>query len=121
MVTLEISLDSLAVLHYIVGRFDTDGMWLSLVEHLVRDQGVGGSNPLSPTNFIKHLQMHEVDHLELAQVFYSQCSRGAWPGRETSLDRRTADGSLPTSFSGAEHQQTGATSDRPKEECRFGV
>ena len=29
------------------------GEWLSLVEHLVRDQGVGGSNPLSPT---KNLQ-----------------------------------------------------------------
>jgi hypothetical protein len=28
----------------------TLGEWLSLVEHLVRDQGVGGSNPLSPTN-----------------------------------------------------------------------
>src|SRR6266568_775789 len=27
------------------------GEWLSLVEHLVRDQGVGGSNPLSPTIF----------------------------------------------------------------------
>jgi hypothetical protein len=27
------------------------GEWLSLVEHLVRDQGVGGSNPLSPTMF----------------------------------------------------------------------
>ena len=27
----------------------TFGEWLSLVEHLVRDQGVGGSNPLSPT------------------------------------------------------------------------
>jgi hypothetical protein len=26
------------------------GAWLSLVEHLVRDQGVGGSNPLAPTN-----------------------------------------------------------------------
>jgi hypothetical protein len=32
------------------------GEWLSLVEHLVRDQGVGGSNPLSPTISIKHLQ-----------------------------------------------------------------
>ena len=30
--------------------FCTVGEWLSLVEHLVRDQGVGGSNPLSPTN-----------------------------------------------------------------------
>ncbi len=29
------------------------GEWLSLVEHLVRDQGVGGSNPLSPTNIFK--------------------------------------------------------------------
>ena len=27
------------------------GAWLSLVEHLVRDQGVGGSNPLAPTIF----------------------------------------------------------------------
>ena len=32
------------------------GEWLSLVEHLVRDQGVGGSNPLSPTNVFNHLQ-----------------------------------------------------------------
>ena len=32
------------------------GEWLSLVEHLVRDQGVGGSNPLSPTIRINHLQ-----------------------------------------------------------------
>ena len=30
-------------------RTITVGEWLSLVEHLVRDQGVGGSNPLSPT------------------------------------------------------------------------
>ncbi len=28
-----------------------NGAWLSLVEHLVRDQGVGGSNPLAPTNY----------------------------------------------------------------------
>src|SRR4051812_23618038 len=27
--------------------------WLSLVEHSVRDRGVGGSNPLAPTNFLK--------------------------------------------------------------------
>ncbi len=30
-------------------QFEFVGEWLSLVEHLVRDQGVGGSNPLSPT------------------------------------------------------------------------
>ena len=45
------------------------GEWLSLVEHLVRDQGVGGSNPLSPTNFLCGLAIHLVlllpafDHL----------------------------------------------------------
>src|SRR6266481_2070287 len=27
------------------------GVWLSLVEHLVRDEGVAGSNPATPTNF----------------------------------------------------------------------
>ena len=32
------------------------GEWLSLVEHLVRDQGVGGSNPLSPT-ILSHLEL----------------------------------------------------------------
>jgi hypothetical protein len=31
------------------------GEWLSLVEHLVRDQGVGGSNPLSPTIKISNI------------------------------------------------------------------
>src|SRR5258708_7182554 len=38
------------------------GEWLSLVEHLVRDQGVGGSNPLSPTNLftINYLQAQEI-------------------------------------------------------------
>ena len=34
---------------------DDVGEWLSLVEHLVRDQGVGGSNPLSPTNYFQRL------------------------------------------------------------------
>jgi hypothetical protein len=33
------------------------GEWLSLVEHLVRDQGVGGSNPLSPTIFLSLFQL----------------------------------------------------------------
>ncbi len=32
-----------------IAPFSIVGEWLSLVEHLVRDQGVGGSNPLSPT------------------------------------------------------------------------
>ena len=41
-------------------RFEV-GEWLSLVEHLVRDQGVGGSNPLSPTINPKQL-------IELASI-----------------------------------------------------
>ena len=32
------------------------GEWLSLVEHLVRDQGVAGSNPVSPTNLRPRLR-----------------------------------------------------------------
>ena len=32
------------------------GAWLSLVEHSVRDRGVGGSNPLAPTNSQKTLK-----------------------------------------------------------------
>jgi hypothetical protein len=40
----------------VIVSIDLVGEWLSLVEHLVRDQGVGGSNPLSPTNFFKHLK-----------------------------------------------------------------
>ena len=35
------------------------GEWLSLVEHLVRDQGVGGSNPLSPTNYFQSFRTIE--------------------------------------------------------------
>jgi hypothetical protein len=38
-------------------QFDLVGAWLSLVEHLVRDQGVGGSNPLAPTNLCLGLQI----------------------------------------------------------------
>ena len=28
------------------------GVWLSLVEHTVRDRGVAGSNPVTPTIFL---------------------------------------------------------------------
>src|SRR5204863_7262360 len=31
------------------------GVWLSLVEHLVRDEGVAGSNPATPTNHFNDL------------------------------------------------------------------
>ena len=46
------------------------GEWLSLVEHLVRDQGVGGSNPLSPT-IIKSL-------METASSRLNQCVFESW-------------------------------------------
>jgi hypothetical protein len=39
-------------------RLTSVGEWLSLVEHLVRDQGVGGSNPLSPTNLCRPTRTH---------------------------------------------------------------
>jgi hypothetical protein len=55
-----------------VGINQPVGEWLSLVEHLVRDQGVGGSNPLSPTILFKSLQTGVVDPLELAQVLWCQ-------------------------------------------------
>ena len=35
------------------------GAWLSLVERLVRDQEVGGSNPLAPTKFSDKLEALE--------------------------------------------------------------
>ena len=41
----------LSVIPALRGAEDRVGAWLSLVEHLVRDQGVGGSNPLAPTIF----------------------------------------------------------------------
>src|SRR5215475_11653187 len=34
------------------------GAWLSLVEHLVRDQGVGGSNPLAPIFQSSHFSVN---------------------------------------------------------------
>jgi hypothetical protein len=39
---------------HVVPVVSSVGEWLSLVEHLVRDQGVGGSNPLSPTIIDQH-------------------------------------------------------------------
>src|SRR5436309_1962588 len=40
-----------------LGASSNVGEWLSLVEHLVRDQGVGGSNPLSPTNLFQNQRL----------------------------------------------------------------
>ena len=50
------------------------GEWLSLVEHLVRDQGVGGSNPLSPTNIFNKISLFDRSASEMRApilpVFY---------------------------------------------------
>lgn len=35
------------------------GAWLSLAERLVRDQEVGGSNPLAPTIFLNDMMMQQ--------------------------------------------------------------
>ena len=55
-----------------IGRPSNVGEWLSLVEHLVRDQGGGGSNPLSPTNYFQPLtdgaKTSKPTHLVLARV-----------------------------------------------------
>jgi hypothetical protein len=51
---------------YKVGRQDI-GVWLSLVEHLVRDEGVAGSNPATPTNNIGHFSKFTsfgIDHAD---------------------------------------------------------
>jgi hypothetical protein len=42
------------------------GEWLSLVEHLVRDQGVGGSNPLSPTNYLNPCYSAGYEHTHIS-------------------------------------------------------
>ncbi len=48
-------------------------MWLSLVEHLVRDEGVGGSNPLIPTTKKnKGFQLY----LKVEDLFYSHIQCG---------------------------------------------
>src|SRR5215469_757781 len=54
------------------------GEWLSLVEHLVRDQGVGGSNPLSPTISFQTLPKSP-SHEGLHKRVYIHRA-GCWPG-----------------------------------------
>jgi hypothetical protein len=49
------------------------GEWLSLVEHLVRDQGVGGSNPLSPTIFSQ--ASHWISEGDLRALFPRDLTR----------------------------------------------
>jgi hypothetical protein len=52
-------LDFDARFEYFVEVFNSDlpfvGAWRSLVAHLLWEQGVGGSNPLAPTNEFTHL------------------------------------------------------------------
>src|SRR5471030_2580328 len=50
----------------------TVGEWLSLVEHLVRDQGVAGSNPVSPTNLKPRFAR---DFRNVSRLLFSPLSR----------------------------------------------
>jgi hypothetical protein len=61
------------------------GEWLSLVEHLVRDQGVGGSNPLSPTNCFQLLTVLPVGPLVLAKMPQRWKPRKHWLSRHWSV------------------------------------
>ena len=50
------------------------GAWLSLVERLVRDQEVGGSNPLAPTIYpLKSLSESTAEGMVLPAVSLSLC------------------------------------------------
>ena len=53
------------------------GEWLSLVEHLVRDQGVGGSNPLSPTISFQFLERYPLLFVYLNGAQILDCARSA--------------------------------------------
>ena len=63
------------------------GEWLSLVEHLVRDQGVGGSNPLSPTNLFKHLNCVSGFSVSIAVVEFVGNCVPAWRALHVRADQ----------------------------------
>jgi pimeloyl-ACP methyl ester carboxylesterase len=74
-------------------RNATVGEWLSLVEHLVRDQGVGGSNPLSPTKHVRcdlpassilpHLEQGTFRPAKLSPMSTFVLVHGAWQSTGT--------------------------------------
>ena len=66
------------------------GEWLSLVEHLVRDQGVGGSNPLSPTNLFNNLRAFLVFPPQHVDVFVDGAFVAVFPIRFSSQSHRDA-------------------------------
>ncbi len=72
------------------------GAWLSLVERLVRDQEVGGSNPLAPTIYLPSFQI-----ITAAGSF---CSEPLFrvttfvTALTASLDALSPDGSSPSSW-----------------------
>jgi hypothetical protein len=67
------------------------GAWLSLVEHLVRDQGVGGSNPLAPTTTNKRLTRNILRGAQHTQVL-SGAARGRPPCHGAEVKRGTCVG-----------------------------
>jgi hypothetical protein len=76
------------------------GEWLSLVEHLVRDQGVGGSNPLSPTNLSLALSIYGYDGHGNVRFTTSELSRLNKSNNEPGAERNSCNINhlLPTGF-----------------------
>jgi hypothetical protein len=69
------------------------GEWLSLVEHLVRDQGVGGSNPLSPTNYLKGINaVTSLTALATPTAVSELCPDLCPPSRSTAANTLSSDG-----------------------------
>ena len=57
------------------------GAWRSLVARLLWEQEVGGSNPLAPTNDIKHLGITPGCFSFVFRALYSLDSPHAWFGK----------------------------------------
>src|SRR6185437_2159032 len=77
------------------------GAWLSLVEHSVRDRGVGGSNPLAPTIFLANSRIRTQGSRGVGRftfLWVHRCRvlagcRCPWSGRRagSAVERRKAD------------------------------
>ena len=69
------------------------GAWLSLVEHSVRDRGVGGSNPLAPTIFGARRSALRADFTpspRLSSLHYARAS----PARSIAVARNPRIGNV---------------------------
>src|SRR5689334_25286995 len=88
------------------------GEWLSLVEHLVRDQGVGGSNPLSPTIIFNYLRIPDCTILGAGAPFGAPLRRAGAPIRLHFRVRRTSSRADYRSWP-CHHRSSPSSPDRP--------